>query len=309
MQMLAQAGFVPNSSNTHLRPGGLAIMGNELYATDAYNRRIQVFSLDGTFHRFLTPMQTEGANKGQLLLVLPEGLAAACGRLFVSDKRGDSVHVIDCQNGKSLQVMPFLVQKPHALIGVASDGLRVYVIDEARSEIQVMTNFYAEAAKKAIEQPNSTPKQTPRTPRTPKSGTGSTPRKPPPSIGLPAFKPVPPRPIPKWSEQQAKKAELLYKRSMMTPSIVPTGDFRSPSAAMLRARDPDNELARKTRRELSTPRSDKSFGTFVSSQAWTPRGSTPLGLNKAFPLGERPTTRRPRRLTASGNKLKIEVVV
>jgi hypothetical protein len=312
VKMLAQAGFIASSTapRSHLRPGGLAILGDELFATDAYNRRIQVFSMDGTFRRFLTPMSNEGTNRGSMLLVLPEGLAAASGRLFVSDKRGDSVHVIDCNSGASMQIMPFLVQKPHALAGVATDGLRVYIIDEARSEIQVMTNFYAEAAKKtALDQTGtagqSASKGTPRTPRRP---TGNTPRKPPPSIGIPAFKPIPPTPDPAViKEAQAKKAELVYKRSMMAPSITPTGDFRSPSAAMLRARDPDSDLAVKTRRELSTPRSDKSFGTVISSQAWTPRGSTPMGINRAFGLGERPKTSRPRLSTS--NKLKLEVVV
>ena len=312
MKMLAQAGFVASSTapRSHLRPGGLAILGDELFATDAYNRRIQVFSMDGTFRRFLTPMSNEGTNRGSTLLVLPESLATASGRLFVSDKRGDSVHVIDCNNGASMQILPFLVQKPHALAGVATDGLRVYIIDEARSEIQVMINFYAEAGKKTANEQSSTPGQiaSKGTPRTPRRPLGTTPRKPPPSIGIPPIKPAPPTPDPALVKAAAaKKAELVYKRSQLQPSIKPTGDFRSPSAAMLRARDPDSALAVKTRRELNTPRSDKSFGTVVSSQAWTPRGSTPLGINRAFGLGERPKTSRPR-LSAS-NKLKLEVVV
>ena len=123
------------------RPAGIAVCGEELFVTDAYNRQLQVFALDGTFRRFLQPTHTDGSSRGQLMLTLPEGLAAARGRLYVSDKRGDAVFVLDPSDGSPLQMLPFLTHKPHGLAGVAADGAhRVYVLDEARSELQVLTS-------------------------------------------------------------------------------------------------------------------------------------------------------------------------
>ena len=137
----------------HVRPASLAILEDELFITDAYNRRLQVFSLSGTFLRFLQPTFAEGALRGQLLLTLAEGIAAANGRLYVSDKRGDAIHILRPSDGVALQYLPFLVSRPHALSGVCTDDQRVFVVDEVRSEVQVLTNLAAEATRKKPSSP------------------------------------------------------------------------------------------------------------------------------------------------------------
>lgn len=123
----------------HARPAGLVLCAGELFATDAYNRRLQVFSTSGEFKRFLQPTYLEGPLRGQLMLVLPEGITSANSRLYVSDKRGDAVFVLDPTDGTPLQVLTFQVSKPHGLSGCASDGTRIFVLDEPRAELQVLT--------------------------------------------------------------------------------------------------------------------------------------------------------------------------
>ena len=304
MQALTKAGLAAHSTapRAHLRPAGLAILNEELFVTDAYNRRIQVFSLTGVFRRFLQPTVEEGTTKGQLVLTLPEGLAAASGRLFVSDKRGDAVHIIDCKDGTAMQMMPFLVQKPHGLSGVATDGLRVYIIDEARSEVQVLTNFYAEASRKAAAEgagAGPTPRSSGPTPRKTRK---TTPRAAAPAPSKPPAPPRAPAPSPAQVKAEEKKAHSsFFKRSAQPPSITPVGSFHAPSAAQLRARDPDGRtLALKTKEDLDTPRSVSSIAS--SSQLWTPRGSTPL-------LGRNPFGRKLQGRKPIQNQLKLEVVI
>ena len=120
------------------------MLGEEVFVTDAYNKRLQVFSLTGVFQRFLQPSYAEGSSRHQPILTLPEGLAAGNGRLYVSDKRGDAVHILDPVEGSSLQLLPFLMHRPHALSGVCTDGYRVYTIDEARNDLQVLQLFHGE---------------------------------------------------------------------------------------------------------------------------------------------------------------------
>lgn len=61
----------------------------------------------------------------------------------MSDRHGDTLHVLSPADGSSLQSLPFLVHKPHGLAGVCCeerlDGVRIFVIDELRSETQVLT--------------------------------------------------------------------------------------------------------------------------------------------------------------------------
>ena len=51
-------------------------------------------------------------------------------------KRGDAIHILRPSDGFALQYLPFLVSRPHALSGVCTDGQRVFVVDEVRSEVQ-----------------------------------------------------------------------------------------------------------------------------------------------------------------------------
>ena len=86
---------MPSQPRQACRPAGLAVFGAELYVVDAFNRRLQVFSTaDGAFRRFLVPTFVEGATRGKPLLELPDGVAAWEGRLYVTDRRGDAVHVL-----------------------------------------------------------------------------------------------------------------------------------------------------------------------------------------------------------------------
>ena len=143
-RVAAAAAAARQPKQTHVRPAGLAVLGEEVFVTDAYNKRLQVFSLTGVFQRFLQPSYAEGSSRHQPILTLPEGLAAGNGRLYVSDKRGDAVHILDPVEGSSLQLLPFLMHRPHALSGVCTDGYRVYTIDEARNDLQVLQLFHGE---------------------------------------------------------------------------------------------------------------------------------------------------------------------
>jgi len=112
-----------------LRPSGMAIEDGELFVCDAFSRRLQVFDLSGNFLRFLTPTHLEGADRGKLLLVNPQGVVAVQGRLCVSDRRGDALYLIDKNDGRPIQGVPFLVNRPRGLSGLCTDGgSRVFVV-------------------------------------------------------------------------------------------------------------------------------------------------------------------------------------
>jgi hypothetical protein len=164
LQALGEAAARTAQPRAQPRPAGLAVLGDELFVTDAYNRRLQVFSLTGAFRRFLQPSYMEGSLRGKFVLTLAEGIAAMKGRLYVADKRGDAVHVLAPVSGACLQVLPFLVQKPHGLAGICTDGLRVFAVDEIRAEVQVLTSHHAEGARgKGVVDKTGTPGPTPRT--------------------------------------------------------------------------------------------------------------------------------------------------
>ena len=170
-QAMATRGF-PTPRSSSCRPTGLAVVDDELFVVDSFNKRLQVFSTSGAFRRFLVPLHLDGAARGQLLLTLPEGLAADGGRLFVSDRRGDAIHVLAPEDGQSLQALPFLMHRPHGLAGVCHDGQRAYVVDELRNEVQVITSLSADAARKAAAEKRAqgTPRSTPRS-SSPRSST------------------------------------------------------------------------------------------------------------------------------------------
>ena len=122
------------------RPSGLAVLKDEIFVCDAYSRRLQVFTLRGEFRRYLQPVHLEGTELGKLLLINPQGVGAAHGRIFVSDRRGDALYMLDLESGKSVQHVPFLVNRPRGLSGVSVDGNgRVYVIDEMKNELHMLS--------------------------------------------------------------------------------------------------------------------------------------------------------------------------
>ena len=140
---------MPSQPRQACRPAGLAVFGAELYVVDAFNRRLQVFSTaDGAFRRFLVPTFVEGAARGKPLLELPDGVAACEGRLYVTDRRGDAVHVLSAEDGSVVQTIPFLMGRPHGLAGICCDGHRVVVIDEIRNELHVLTCLQADSERK-----------------------------------------------------------------------------------------------------------------------------------------------------------------
>ena len=140
---------MPSQPRQACRPAGLAVFGAELYVVDAFNRRLQVFSTaDGAFRRFLVPTFVEGATRGKPLLELPDGVAAWEGRLYVTDRRGDAVHVLSAEDGSVVQTIPFLMGRPHGLTGICCDGHRVVVIDEIRNELHVLTCLQADSERK-----------------------------------------------------------------------------------------------------------------------------------------------------------------
>ena len=103
---------------------------------------------DGAFRRFLVPTFVEGATRGKPLLELPDGVAAWEGRLYVTDRRGDAVHVLSAEDGSVVQTIPFLMGRPHGLAGICCDGHRVVVIDEIRNELHVLTCLQADSERK-----------------------------------------------------------------------------------------------------------------------------------------------------------------
>ena len=166
------------------RPAGLAVYEGELFVADAYNRRLQVFGVDGTFRRFLVPLHFEGAHRGLPLLTLPEGVCVLDGRLIVSDRRGDAVHVLATHDGQPLQQIAFQMNRPHGLCGVAADSKgRLFVLDEVRNEIQVLTSMVADArvegrtlAKAKDSERGATPRATAHQRPTPRATPRPTPR-------------------------------------------------------------------------------------------------------------------------------------
>jgi DNA-binding beta-propeller fold protein YncE len=64
-------------------PTGIAIAGSEVFVSDARNRRIQVFDLDGAFKRAF----------GEDRLGRPMNLTIAKGELYVADYRNDRIEV------------------------------------------------------------------------------------------------------------------------------------------------------------------------------------------------------------------------
>lgn len=131
-----------------LRPSGIAILHNEMYVCDAYSRRLQVFTLSGEFVRFIQPVHAEGTEKGKLLFINPLGVAAANGRIYVSDRRGDALHMLAPEDGRPVQYVPFLVNRPRGLAGVCSDsGGRIFVIDEMKNELHMLSMLQDDAPK------------------------------------------------------------------------------------------------------------------------------------------------------------------
>ena len=77
------------------RPAGLAVFGPRTVRCRRLQQASAGFSTaDGAFRRFLVPTFVEGATRGKPLLELPDGVAAWEGRLYVTDRRGDAIHVL-----------------------------------------------------------------------------------------------------------------------------------------------------------------------------------------------------------------------
>ena len=259
------------------RPAGLAVYGDEIFVVDSFNHRLQVFSLEGTFRRCLTPTVQEGTSRGQLLLELPDGVTAADGRLFVSDRRGDAVHVLAREDGRLLQAVPFLMHRPHGLAGVCTDGLRVFVVDELRNEVVVLTSLEADATRKSVSERHATPRVTPRA-ASPKGmqasgrSTSRTPRGTP--RGTPRVTPAP----------RAVVSGHLSEGVPEPPG--PGGASRQPLA------------------ETATPSTVRSRQRSPSPMSGTPAQISPRSVALTTPsVFPRPIHPRP------SNKIKLEVVV
>lgn len=161
-----------------LRPSGMAIVDHEIFVCDHYSRRIQVFSLKGEFSRHLMPKHPDGTEKGKPMLVSPQGIAASNGRLYVTDRRGDALHMLAAADGRPEQTVPFLVNRPRGLGAVCTDGVRVFVADELKSQILVLNR--QEIAKPTHGTPRSALGSARTADKTPRAGSaprpGSTPR-------------------------------------------------------------------------------------------------------------------------------------
>src|SRR5579871_624585 len=87
--------------------------------------------------RPMRPFRRMLCSLGALLLALPLTAGwAATARIYVSNSAGDSIHVIDPQSNKVVQIIRG-IEAPHG-IGFSPDGARVYVSNEADSTLDVV---------------------------------------------------------------------------------------------------------------------------------------------------------------------------
>lgn len=287
------------------RPAGLCVLDGELFATDANNRRLQVFSLAGQFRRFLSPTFEDGACRGQTMLVFPEGVAAARGLILVSDKRSDVVCVLAPHDGHLLQAIPLLMHRPHGLAGICSDGKRIFVVGERRSEVHVLTALRTDFANlptgvrtineapAARATPSTTPRATPRatTRATPLLQSQAIPQQ---VLGLAAqqqgsmllTRPSPsaaPQHSPSAAPQCSPVTTPRHLPSLPHPLASLAGNSRSIHPEFYKgtcescpqACAPDSSMPA-TGQTPCRPTYPHSTSSAPSSQQWTPRGSTPI---------------------------------
>jgi len=129
--------MVSQIGHEHFRPVGVAVHGNELYATDYANNRIEVF--DRNTGQSLRTIAVPGIKKGQV--VGPLGVAVdAEGNVYVDDVLGCRVQKFTAagkQIGQfgSLGDLPGDFVRPKH-IAIDSEG-KIYVVDAAFSNVQV----------------------------------------------------------------------------------------------------------------------------------------------------------------------------
>ena len=102
-------------------PNGVAIFGDECFVSDRRNRRIQVFTTDGSFVRaFPTPARNRGGRRG------PKALAIdSSGRLLVVE--ADTVAVLT-RTGELLQLLP--IAGSERLTGIALSATTTAFVTE-----------------------------------------------------------------------------------------------------------------------------------------------------------------------------------
>ena len=103
----------------------------ELFVSDTFNRRIQVFTLDGVYVR---QFGYEGEGLGAFSQ--PHGMAAALGYLLVADFTGRCVHVFR-PNGTAVQRRELPGRSTDVYSGPSASGA-VYAVDNEHGEIHVM---------------------------------------------------------------------------------------------------------------------------------------------------------------------------
>jgi len=118
-------------------PIGIALLGNEIYVSDAGNHRIQVFDHEG---RFLRSFGKEGDGRGEL--ARPMHIYAREGKLYVAEYLNDRIHVFSPE-GESLALIGSSGSGPgefDAPGGVAADPAgRLYVADFYNQRVQVLS--------------------------------------------------------------------------------------------------------------------------------------------------------------------------
>ena len=99
--------------------------------SDTFNRRIQVFTLDGVYVR---QFGYEGEGLGAFSQ--PHGMAVAYGYLFVADFTGKCVHVFR-PNGTAVQRRELPGRITDVYSGLSASRV-VYAVDNEHGEIHVM---------------------------------------------------------------------------------------------------------------------------------------------------------------------------
>ncbi len=95
----------------------------------------------------MRPFRRMLCSLGALLLALPLTAGwAATARIYVTNSAGDSIHVIDPQSNKVVQIIRG-IEAPHG-IGFSPDGARVYVSNEADSTLDIVERASGRVLKK-----------------------------------------------------------------------------------------------------------------------------------------------------------------
>ena len=113
-------------------PRGVAANGNEVFVTDTFNRRVQVFTHEGVYVRRI---EYELSSLG--VFDQPHGLALGHGYLYIADFMGSALHVFDVVSGHPLQRLDM----PGRITGVCAGsepGHALYAVDNQHNRIHAL---------------------------------------------------------------------------------------------------------------------------------------------------------------------------